>query len=273
MNASPPTTLVDGISSGTVPVDDRGLAYGDGLFETMRAVAGRVRFLERHFDRLIAGCDRLGIARPDRRAIESDITALTDGHDDALIKLVITRGSGGRGYRPPTGAPGRRVVARHPLPTFPDPWYADGIALRWCDTRLAHQPALAGIKHLNRLEQVLARAEWEDDARWQEGLMCDADGLVIEATRSNVFIVRGGEIVTPVLDRCGVAGIIRGLVIEGFGAVTERFTPEAVRSADELFVCNSVIGVWPVRAIDDVVHDAPGPVTQRVIEWLASRDD
>lgn len=264
--------LVDG-GATTLDCGDRGLAYGDGVFETMLVRGGAVWLLQRHLDRLADSCRKLGIDAPDKTVLEQDIaTICADAPDPAVLKLIITRGSGGRGYRPPGDAAPRRMLGCFPHEPPPADWYERGIAVRWCATRLARQPALAGIKHLNRLEQVLACAEW-NDSRWQEGLMQDTDGLVIEATRTNLFIVVDGELWTPSLRHAGVAGIMRGMLVDattelGVQVQETDLTVDTVRDADELFLCNSVLGVLPVRSLGEQSYGAPGPVTARVLEWV-----
>jgi len=260
--------LVDGRPATALDVHDRGLAYGDGLFETIAVVGGRPRHLPRHLHRLARGCTVLGLPAPDPILIEGEIDALLEPGMRALIKLILTRGSGGRGYRPPCPAQPRRVLVRHPWPA-PDAAIAAGVQLGVCRTRLAEQPVLAGIKHLNRLEQVIASAELAPDQF--EGLMLDGHERVIEGTRSNLFLVLGDTLVTPDLGRCGVAGIMRELVLEGAAALELAVQVRDVAlgelaQARELFVCNVVLGLCPVRAVRGQVADlaVPGPLTARL---------
>lgn len=250
---------------------DRGLAYGDGVFETIAVRDGVPLQLDRHLARLNAGCDRLGFAAP---PLADAIRDRCDGHTRAVLKVIVTRGEGGRGYRPPVDPVPTRVISLYAWPEHDLAWAEQGVAVRWCETRLAIQPALAGLKHLNRLEQVLARAEWSGMDRWQEGLMCDMDGHLIEATQANVFVVKDGQLRTPRVDRCGVAGITRARLMEAvdtLGLACEAATLDVsdVDAADEVFLCNSIIGVWPVREVGDTRFDAPGPVTRAVRDWLA----
>ncbi len=250
---------------------DRGLAYGDGVFETIAVREGVPLHLERHLARLEAGCIRLGFKAP---ALADDLRDRAAGHPRAVLKVIVTRGEGGRGYLPPVDPVPTRVISLHAWPDHDLAWTEHGVAVRWCDTRLAIQPALAGLKHLNRLEQVLARAEWEGLGQWQEGLMCDMDGHLIEATQANVFLVTGGRLRTPRIDRCGIAGITRARVIEAVDALgleceEARLDADDVNAADELFLCNSIIGIWPVREAGDTRFDAPGPVTRALQDWLS----
>jgi 4-amino-4-deoxychorismate lyase len=252
-------TLVDGVPADSVPATDRGLNYGDGLFETMRLHAGEVPLLARHLARLQAACLRLGLPYPGDATLAADIARLTDDMaDHGIIRLVLTRGDGGRGYAPSAGAMGRRIATRHPLPPPGSPSLTVGI----CRTRLGRSASLGGLKHLGRLEQVLAAGE-AADAGWDEGLMLDAEDLVIEGTRHNLFFVRGGEILTPPVSECGVAGVMRGLVLETLGDLGMRGGEAPLRyheldEIDELFLCNAVAGI---RAVSRLGGREFGPAT------------
>jgi 4-amino-4-deoxychorismate lyase len=262
--------LVDGRPAPGLPADDRGLAYGDGLFETVRFHAGRAPLWPGHMARLRRGCRRLRLALPDPALLWSEAAGLA-GRQDVAIKLILTRG-GGRGYAPPERAHARRLLLRQSLPDMPARLYRDGLRLRWCRLRLAIQPALAGLKHLNRLEQVLARAEWRDPGI-DEGLCLDTDGHLVCATAANVFVVRDGVLLTPRLDRCGVAGVARAALL----AKARRWLPVRemrlvradVDAADEVFLSNAVRGVMPVRRVGQRRY-RPGPVAARLGYTLAA---
>ncbi|MEE9251480.1 MAG: aminodeoxychorismate lyase, partial [Alphaproteobacteria bacterium] len=179
---------------------------------------------------------------------------LCAGHGRCVLKIIVTRGAGGRGYRPPERPVPTRILSRHPWPDYALAAWREGVVARVCTTRLATQPLLAGIKHLNRLEQVMARREW-DDPVISEGLMLDTDGFVVDGTMSNLFIVAGGRLATPDLSLCGVAGVMRAVVLEAAAklevpAEVIRITLDRVRAADEVFLTNSLIGIWPVRELD-----------------------
>jgi 4-amino-4-deoxychorismate lyase len=265
---------VNGRVADTVVALDRGLNYGDGLFETVRLVGGAPRFWPRHLARLTAGCERLGFACPAATLLEAEVQSVADvTPPDGIVKLVVTRGAGGRGYRPPATAEPTRIVTGHGAPAYDPAWTTGGIALRVCSTHLGRNPRLAGIKHLNRLEQVLARAEWTDDDV-AEGLMLDASGLAICGTQSNLFLARDGVLATPRLDQCGVAGVMRGFVLEcarslGLGLEVRDVPLSEVEAAPELFVTNAVVGIWPVSAFAG--HRLPvGPIAQRLQAALAA---
>jgi 4-amino-4-deoxychorismate lyase len=241
--------LLNGQPASGISLHDRGLAYGDGLFETILVHDGHAVLLDLHLQRLQEGCGRLGLAFDDK-AIRHDIKAVL-AHADAansVLKLMLVRKAGGRGYRPATDAC-NRIVTVHPKPLYsgsPE----QGIAMFLCQQRLARQPALAGLKHLNRLEQVMASREWPDET-YQEGLMLDTHDLAIEGTRSNLFAVIDGKLVTPRLDQCGVDGVLRRCLLQHFGARSQQveLALPALKTASELFVCNGVFGVWPVIAL------------------------
>lgn len=231
----------------------RGIAYGDGLFETMRGHDGGIPWWERHWTRLRAGAARLAITTPDADQVAAEAGALLRAHGDGVIKLVLSRGAGGRGYAPVESGRAQAApdwqLAWHPLP----PAHGRALALRWCALRLSSQPLLAGLKHCNRLEQVLARAEWTragaDDAQADEGLLRDQDGDVVGAVSANVFAYAQGRWTTPKVDRCGVAGVCRAWALAALDAREARLPPDALDAADAVFLCNAVRGILPVARL------------------------
>lgn len=246
-----PAVLVDGVSADTIPAADRGLHYGDGLFETIAVVDGAPCLWDRHAARLHAGCARLAIPPPREDQLIAEALSLAQGVDRAVLKLIVTRGEGGRGYRPPHRPHPRRILRLTTWPAYPETWGSAGVRVRYCRTRLGHQPLLAGLKHLNRLEQVLARAEWSDPDI-AEGLMLDLDGRVVEGTQTNLFALFDGRLLTPPIDRCGVAGVVRGLVLDsaralGLKAIEETIGPDRLARSDALFLTSSLAGMWPIR--------------------------
>jgi 4-amino-4-deoxychorismate lyase len=250
---------VDFRDGGVVSAADRGFTYGDGLFETLRVVAGRVPLWPRHLARLGEGCRRLRLPVPAMDAIHEEVLRLSTGWDDAVVRVTLSRGVGERGYALPQHPRPTLVVSASPLAL--DAQAAEqGVAVRLCETRVATQPLLAGLKHLNRLEQVLARAEWSDPA-FAEGLMCDSDGHVVCATAANLFAVFGGELVTPPVDQCGVAGVARAEVMAVRPVALRRMSPLQLGDADEVFLTSAVRGILPVRAIDARTW-RPGPVAR-----------
>ncbi|TLX59410.1 aminodeoxychorismate lyase [Stutzerimonas nosocomialis] len=265
---------VNGHPADGVAVHDRGLAYGDGLFETIRVIDGSPRYAERHLRRLARGCQRLSIpCEPE--LLGSELQAFARQLGDGVAKLILTRGAGQRGYGSPDPCHPTRLLLAAPAPAYPDEHAVDGVALYPCTTRLAEQPLLAGLKHLNRLEQVFARAEWRDTC-YAEGLMRDTSGRVIEGVFSNLFMVVDGQLTTAGLDRCGVAGIMRERILEiavrqGWQVDERDIEPERLWRASEVFCCNSQYGIWPVRSLQ--THAWPvGPITRKLQSLIAEPD-
>ena len=254
--------------SHAIPVNDRGLHYGDGLFETALLADGRIRFLDDHLQRLMTGCRRLGIPAPHRQVLLDEIQRVTSSLRSGVLKIIVTRGAGGRGYGiEPTLQP-TRIVALYAAPDA----VKSEVALRWCETRLGRNARLAGIKHLNRLEQVLAQAE-QGAARADEGLMLDTEGELVGGIASNVFLVRDGALVTPDLRFSGVRGVMRDRVLRaatqaGMIASEEPLWPHDLDAASEVFLTNAIRGVQSAVSLDALQWRA-GPVAARLRVALA----
>ncbi len=264
--AAEATTLVNGEPATAVSVLDRGFLYGDGLFETIAVYRGAPLLWEQHLARLRAGAERLGIPFPSTPLLHRDATRLSAASERGILKIILTRGVGARGYAPHDAVAPTRVVTISAWPDYPGNYASDGVPLNICETRLGRNRRLAGIKHLNRLEQVLARSEW--NTGYAEGLMLDEDGDVIEGTMSNVFVVRKGALCTPDLAFCGVEGIMRAVVIEaartlGMFCHIGRLTLQDIDAAQELFLTNCLIGVWPVRRVKKKEYTI-GPITHAI---------
>ncbi|QEY14879.1 aminodeoxychorismate lyase [Cellvibrio sp. KY-GH-1] len=280
MSLQLPIVTINGVHNSFVSPLDRGFAYGDGLFETCRYFAGRIPLWDFHRERLLASAQRLRIALDEVRLNEylDSLLALLRMNQiaDAVVKVQLTRGVGGRGYRlpdiiNPTYCIG--VFAGEPLQSD---FFRGGVDVRVCDLRLGKNSALAGIKHLNRLEHIMARAEWHDE--FAEGLLLDTDGNVTEATVSNFFLVKGGELITPDLDAAGVAGVMRRAIIDIFAAQLNlsvkvtRLKLSDLRAADEIFLSNSVFGIWPVNSIAGMElllrHTVTRQLQEKLLAWL-----
>ena len=245
---------------------DRGLHYGDGLFETMAVYAGQVRLLARHMQRLRWGAQRLAISLPDEEALLAQIQQAAQLLGEGVLKLILSRGCGGRGYLPPEDAVAEWQLLPYAqaLPRWDA--HSSGIVARLCTLRLARQPALAGMKHLNRLEQVLARAEWRD-AAIDEGIVLDSAGSLVECVASNLFLWRGQRLLTPKLDQCGVAGVMRAEVMQcaanlGYTVEELELTQDDLLVADEVFCTNAVQGIRPMRELRDLCVWNAWPQTQ-----------
>ena len=265
--------LVDGIAVDRVAATDRGLAFGDGVFRTIAVRSSLPLNWTWHYRRLAADCALLRLELPDERVLLREIAAVAP--DDAVAKVIVTRGESQRGYAIPAKARCVRIVAAFPLPPAGAAAAEKGVRVRRCDLVLSEQPRLAGAKTLNRLENVLARSEW-DDAAISEGLLADARGRVVEGTMSNLFVVRDGRVATPDLSRCGVIGAQRERVrvlLADAGSPVEVADIEwrALEAADEVFLTNSLIGAWPVVALGERTWPV-GPVARRVQALLAKAD-
>jgi len=245
----------------TINISDRGLAYGDGLFETIAVVNGVLHHWDLHWQRLNLGAERLALHLPKEKEILQHISEKLTSLEQQVIKIIITRGSGGRGYVFPETQHESLIISSHAWPERDAGDYLNGIDTIVCQTRLARQPALAGIKHLNRLEQVLARNEFNDDD-YQEGIMlCYAENtgnmasLVVEGTSSNLFFVKNSVLYTPKIKDCGVAGTMRQAIISYVQATQcchveqDNYTLQQLSQAEEVFFTNSIYGIMPVASI------------------------
>lgn len=250
----PLRVLVNGVESSQVSALDRGLHYGDGVFRTLRVEQSIPRDWARQLARLCDDALRIGLTPPNADSLTAQVTQLCTGQTRGVLKMILTRGLAGRGYQVHAVQP-NSILLLYPMPEFPASHRQTGIQVRICTMRLAQNPRLAGIKHLNRLEQVLARAEWSDP-EIMEGLMLDTDGRLIEGVSSNLFLVCGDTLLTADLSRCGVAGVTREMILEAAPAYTKAvqvrdLVVNDLLAADECFVCNSVGGIWPVTRLDD----------------------
>ena len=249
------STLVNGLVASTISVADRGLQYGDGLFEPIAWRNGVLEYWDAHIQRLTLGCHRLGISLPDITTIKEECLLVTGSQATAVIKIILTRGEGGRGYKPDDHTRPTRIISSHSWPEDVDKYARQGIACTLCKSRLAMNPLLAGLKHLNRLEQVLAAREL-DGGRFQEGLLLDYDNNLICGTKSNLFLVRNNVLYTADLRRTGIAGVMRANILAIAQSLDlpvniQDLTIDDLHTAEEVFLSNSIIGLWPVRSIDD----------------------
>jgi len=272
-HGAPEQVWVDGRPGGALSAHERGLHYGDGLFETIACLEGRPRLLSRHLERLAQGCARLGIAPVERGVLEREILSAAAGASRAIVKVLLTRGlARARGYAVQGSERPTRLVLRYAWEKEDPNMTRDGVRVRIATLRLGENPALAGLKHLNRLEQVEARREWSDPGI-AEALMFSSGGTLVSAVASNVFLVQGAAVRTPRLDRCGVAGIMRGAVMRvaaRAGIAVEECTlaSEDLARASEIFLTSALIGVRPVRELCGRAL-APGAVTGELQQRLA----
>ena len=266
--------LINGIVTDQLAASDRGLQYGDGLFESIAVIDGQPQLWAAHVARLNRGCEALQLPLPDSALLLQEAQQLCHERAPAVLKVMITRGSGGRGYRFPKPVDATRILSIHPWPDFPRSHYQQGITMTLCNTRLVSNPALAGIKHLNRLEQVLARNEWQG-SNIHEGVMLDSHGNVVEGTMSNLFMVEDDTLITPDLSQCGINGVMRQTVLAlalelGITTRIETISLARLKAASDCFVTNSIIGLWPVRTLDDITYQQ-GKITQDLMQALSEQ--
>ncbi|MDH5485031.1 MAG: aminodeoxychorismate lyase [Gammaproteobacteria bacterium] len=260
--------LINGISTSSIDSRDRGFQYGDGLFETLLYVRGKIFFWQQHMQRLTTGCERLGLPVVDEAQWLADIEQLSLGADKAVIKLMLTRGIGGRGYKLPEAVDTTRITARYDFVDYPLENTEQGVQTIICKTPVSVNASLAGLKHINRLDNVLARNEWSDPDI-MEGLMMDDRGNIIEGTMTNVFCVKDNVVYTPRLDRAGIDGIIRNEIIRLAGeqeivVKQEDISVNDLQEMDEVFLTNSLAIIWPVIKINNRVF-VKGEVTARLM--------
>jgi 4-amino-4-deoxychorismate lyase len=267
--------LINGKLDGQLTPLDRGYAYGDGVFRTLPVRQGLVQDWQDHYRKLHDDCAALGIACPSATQLLADIAALCSNEVAVVVKIVITRGDSVRGYAVIPGAQPNRALLKSPYPEYPEQHYSQGVRLHLCALRLSWQPRLAGIKHLNRLENVLARMEWQD-AQFADGLLLDGVGNVIECTMSNLFMRCGNTLVTPELTQCGVAGVTRQRILAlaprlGYAKEVRSFGLPELLQADEVIICNSVFGAWQVRALGEATW-AHGVLASRLRASLSGHE-
>ena len=267
----------DELPCSTIPVDDRAVHYGDGLFETVAIRDGEPRLWEYHVERLQTSAARLGLEAPDESRLRSGlVSALGRAQADrtrCVAKILMTSGQGPRGYRRPDGGQMTILTGISDAHTTPDACYRDGVNLRLCNTRLAVQPQLAGMKTLNRLEQVLARNEWNDDSIF-EGLTLDTDGRLICGTMSNVFLITGQGLVTPAMTRCGVSGVMRRHVLTlldkaGIECSVRDVGVEELWSSADIFISNSQYGVLAAKRCSERTW-RPGEMFHRIAAMVSA---
>jgi 4-amino-4-deoxychorismate lyase len=249
-------SMVNGVYADSISVHDRGLAYGDGLFETIAVRNGEPLLLAEHMRRLLQGCQRLSIPQPEAAQLQREMAQICQ-HKTGILKIILTRGSSARGYAVATPMQTNRILLFSDWNPYPQEYYQLGIYAEICRTRLSARPELAGIKHLNRLENVLAAQEL-NPLTVQEGIMLDAEDRVVEGIRSNIFMVMDSQLHTPSLQRCGVQGIMRDYILElarrnDIKTHVRDINLEELQRADEVFVCNSLIGVWCITQLGNKI--------------------
>lgn len=264
--------LVNGAPPKASVLLSRALHYGDGVFRTCLRYEGHWLDFDRHYVKLVQDCRLLGLDPPHVGQLEAELDSLGGGRSQPVVgKIILARSGAGRGYAP-SSRQCERILLRYPAPRFPASCWSEGVAVVTSAVTLGHQPLLAGCKHLNRLENMLAARGWP--AGVQEALLLDVEGHVICGSRSNLFWMHDGRLHTPRLNRCGVAGMMRAKVLDAaraLGLVSEVVDApiSALHQASEMFLCNSLIGIWPVKRLDALEPASPGPITRQLQAALA----
>ena len=251
---------------------ERGLHYGDGLFETLACVGGAPRLLALHLKRLLEGCRRLALRPPEAAQLTAEIASLARGSERAVLKLLVTRGPAqARGYAANGEEPGTRILLRYPWPKEDERLSQEGVRVRLGELRLGENPALAGLKTSTASSRCW-RASSGQRPRSPSRCCSPAAADLVGGTAANVFLVRDGQLQTPRLDRCGVAGVMREAVIlaaqRAHIALEKRpLTRLDLDAAQELFLTSALIGVRPVRELAGRTLPV-GPVTRRLQQEL-----
>ncbi|PJG58852.1 aminodeoxychorismate lyase [Aeromonas cavernicola] len=264
--------LINGMTLDTISAHDRGLAYGDGHFTTMAVKEGRVLQWAAHLARLQQGCQRLGMVEPDWHQLTQELEQLVVGEAQCVAKVILTRGEGGRGYDGSGCQQTTRILSLAPFPTQYASWRHTGINMMVCRQRIGDAPMLAGLKTLNRLEQVLLKNELVC-AGAVEGVVLSSRGVLVEAVSANLFWRRGKTVFTPDLNRCGIDGIMRRQIMAmlkqmGIELRVVEAPLESLWQAEEVWLTNTLMGVVPINSIDDMHYPAP-ELSRRLQERLA----
>lgn len=248
--------LVDGQPTPADWLSERAFQFGDGLFETIAVIDGILCLWDAHMQRLLRGCERLRLPKPDVDVLYNDARQLCHDTDCAVLKMYWTAGRSQRGYRRPSPLTPQRIMSR-------SPWPYTEVQTHWvvcqCTHRLSENTVLAGIKHLNRLDQVIARSEW-DDPQIHEGVMLGQDGRVVCGTMSNLLLQFEDHLLTPSISDAGIDGVVRQLLIETAQRVGADIRIADVglaelQKAQAVYFTNSLIGVVRAARVGETVYD------------------
>ncbi|MFT4273536.1 MAG: aminodeoxychorismate lyase [Pantoea sp.] len=251
---------INGAEQTQLTARDRAVQFGDGCFTTAAVQQGEIQLFAAHLQRLKQGCERLLMAEPDWQQLETEMRVAAHNQQQAVLKVILTPGAGGRGYsRAGCSAP-TRILSLSPWPQHYQSLQQQGVRLVTSPVRLGRNPLLAGIKHLNRLEQVLIRHHL-DQTDADEALVLDTEGTVVECCAANLFWREGDTVFTPRLEQAGVAGIMRRYLMAQMAAAGQDCqlidgSRERLLAADEVVICNALMPVLPVRSIDDITFSA-----------------
>ncbi len=266
--------LINGQQENKIAINDRALAYGDGIFTTAKIHHGQVEFLSAHLNRLITGCRYLGFELNTEQLQEEIALALQHSKNlpcfsHGVLKVIVSAGSGGRGYSRNGLQSEHRIITLHDLPQHYSTWAEQGINLVNGKLQLGLNPLLKGLKHLNRLEQVMIRAEL-DKTLADDLLVSDIQGYVIESSCANVFWFKDNVLYTPIINDAGILGLYRQHIIKFDPQVKEVHTTYSdIKTAEAMFICNSVMGITPVKTYQQKLLDI-SKVTEYKKRFLAS---
>ncbi|WP_338804984.1 aminodeoxychorismate lyase [Xenorhabdus griffiniae] len=247
------TYWINGNQCDHIPVNDRAVQFGDGCFTTIRVEQGIPALLPLHIKRLQKGVEKLFMPAPDWFQLENHIKQVVKGCDSGVLKIILSRGTGGRGYGFDDTTEPTQILS---LNSYPERYITQrqkGVSLTLSPISMGINPYLAGIKHLNRLEQVLIKRFIEQSGA-DEALVLDSDGLLVECGTANIFWRKGKNVYTPDLSQSGVEGVMRRKIIELLAKSDYSLScvmryPEALAYADEVIICNSLMPVLPVSQI------------------------
>ena len=279
--------LLNGVATDYLNINDRAVQYGDGIFETILCDKNKLYYWEKHFQRLRLSAEKLNIPCPEESLLLNDITQLLSGAeneeaDSYAIKIILTRGTGERGYRYTKNLNPNRIVSLSRVESKYSSLLSNNLlsgALFLCEHQVSINENLAGLKHLNRLENVLARNEWNDAASAStqgseiiDGVMLNANQHVIEGTMSNIFAVKKQQLFTPCLMLSGVNGIMRNVVMElaaenNIIVTNVNLSLNELLTMDEVFICNSLIGMKAVTTFLNTTY-TDTPITQKIFQAL-----
>lgn len=247
--------ICDLFSEQQADLHERALHYGDGLFETMLLEKGQIKFWPQHYQRLYVSANRLGIDCPARAWFEQHLQLYIELQQALVIKIILTRGNGGRGLLLPDRFTSSIYLLKYPYVNQSKQYVKAFIS----QITLSNNKNLAGLKHLNRLDYVLATVDLNKRQDYNEVLLINPDGHIIESIIHNLFFVTANGICTPRLDQCGVDGVMRQLIIKrleqiGKNVKISNYTKQDILSAEECFLCNSVQGIRPVIQLEDATY-------------------
>jgi 4-amino-4-deoxychorismate lyase len=265
-----PVVLINGVEQDKISVFNRNMQYGDGLFETCVARDNQILFWPRHYSRLEIGCVKLNINKIDEGILLSDIKKAFElsSKKNCIVKLILSRGDSLRGYGYRDDIEPVRVVI---VSEMYQPLFNKEFSLEYATSGYHSNPQLAGIKHCNRLEQILARSNLSSN----EAIMLDEKENIISVTQGNIYYIFGNKLLTPKLDCCGVVGSRRSLILElamslKMEALESNISINQAQKADEVFISNSVIGIQPVHSIESYKL-GKNPLTEKIQKAFLSK--